>query len=551
MNSSLQTRLTKIITEKRFSLAVILVSFVFVIATIVKFMPMKFHSDSAFYVLLAKEQMASGSMFPPGMCYSTALFVFTPNLIIIPLLLFMKDWILARSVAICIVWAFLFFSIYKMFVVKKESQWLTAAIVCSLIGIPMLGMPGECMDVLFQQGGWALLLAVICAYVGVAHYILTNRDELEMILHGTGSKRRVVLLLCGLLLITTVPNFGELRLIPIAVFPFLASFPLLRLLERSTDARALPKRLYVSVLCTTVLGIVIAVLVYRTLSALYWPADNQVSLTVDSSTTLTENIGLYIESLYSLYGEFFPAKLMSTAGIVKMISYLYATLCIVVFPVASLLKFRSFKSSFSRYVILFAWICNILLFALSVPTGALATTARYLIPTYFFNGVIAAICVNEIVHTRPKYEGRALVCAVIAYALITTGFFWKASTPTLESDVKQHQELVGFLKENDLEYGYATYWNAYSNTCFANGDVEFVAFASILGDAVGDPTAIFPWLTNLRWYDVEYHPGRCFILLQNGEKIDEKWYGRASEKLTVNDFTVLVYDKNINLYENA
>ena len=45
-----------------------------------------FHSDSAFYVQLAVEQMKSGKLFPEGMCYSTVLFVRSPNLILIPIL---------------------------------------------------------------------------------------------------------------------------------------------------------------------------------------------------------------------------------------------------------------------------------------------------------------------------------------------------------------------------------------------------------------------------------------------------------------------------------
>ena len=38
-----------------------------------------FHSDSAYYVQLAVEQMKTGKHFPPGMSYSTVLFVRSPT----------------------------------------------------------------------------------------------------------------------------------------------------------------------------------------------------------------------------------------------------------------------------------------------------------------------------------------------------------------------------------------------------------------------------------------------------------------------------------------
>ena len=71
---------------ERFLFVCMLALFASVCGIIFLFTKAFFHSDSAFYVQLALEQMRSGKLFPPGMCYSTVLFVRSPNLILVPIL---------------------------------------------------------------------------------------------------------------------------------------------------------------------------------------------------------------------------------------------------------------------------------------------------------------------------------------------------------------------------------------------------------------------------------------------------------------------------------
>lgn len=59
----------------------------------------------------------------------------------------------------------------------------------------------------------------------------------------------------------------------------------------------------------------------------------------------------------------------------------------------------------------------------------------------------------------------------------------------------------------------------------------------------------FYWLTSRDWYDIETHKGRCFVLVAPGEEIPEQYYLVASECKEFQDYKILIYDKNINLYE--
>ena len=92
-----------------------------------------FHSDSAFYVQLALEQLKSGKLFPPGMCYSTVLFVRSPNLILVPILAVVKDWMLAREIMVVVMWVILGLAVFCLFMPKKDRNPAAAVRACMLI----------------------------------------------------------------------------------------------------------------------------------------------------------------------------------------------------------------------------------------------------------------------------------------------------------------------------------------------------------------------------------------------------------------------------------
>ena len=89
---------------ERLLLACMIALFVSVCGIIFLFTKAFFHSDSAFYVQLALEQIKSGKLFPPGMCYSTVLFVRSPNLLLVPILKVVKDWMMAREIMVVVMW---------------------------------------------------------------------------------------------------------------------------------------------------------------------------------------------------------------------------------------------------------------------------------------------------------------------------------------------------------------------------------------------------------------------------------------------------------------
>lgn len=531
--------------QKQALLAMIVLSALIAFATIFTFMPLNFNPDSAFYLLLAKEQLRSGSLFPPGMCYSTELFVLTPAILMVPFMAILDNWMVIRSAGICLAWAIMLFCLIRSFVSKGDEHWTAAAISIVLLCIPPYG--SEVVDKLFLQGAYLSYCISLTIYLLIGHYLCLNRDSLESDLVSRANSKRMALLFGGLILAIVLPNLGGIRGIIQGALPFGIALVLLCLVNGKTLDDVVSRRLSWVLAATWAIGIVLAFVGYKALSARYWQTSDQMVLTMGNAQEFVDGMLSYIANFLSLYGQSFKPALMSLGGIVKALNYAYACLSIIVLPVWGLVNIKRLSNRYSQFVVLFAWASDILLFFISVASGSMGLASRYLIPSYFINIPMAAVCLEELLSHRTRLEGRTVLACILTYAIISTGFFWRRSLHEKYED-HTHQDIVQFLEDHDLDFGYATFFNSYVNTCFANGDVEFLSFGYDIKDSGGDPRYMWRWLTNERWYDPEYHPGRCFILLRGEERVDEQWYELAEEVLAFEDYTILVFEKNINLY---
>ena len=113
--------------------------------------------------------------------------------------------------------------------------------------------------------------------------------------------------------------------------------------------------------------------------------------------------------------------------------------------------------------------------------------------------------------------------------------------------LEQMRQLTYFLEEQDLHYGYSTFWNSGKNTVLSNGAVQ------ISGISVSEGrVSPFYWLTSTDWYQPDYYEGTTFLLLSSAELEQYAPYGLEATQLgqpdTIlhyNDFSILVYDYNI------
>jgi len=108
-------------------------------------------------------------------------------------------------------------------------------------------------------------------------------------------------------------------------------------------------------------------------------------------------------------------------------------------------------------------------------------------------------------------------------------------------------ELMEFLRENGLVYGYSTYWNASVITVLS--DHRTVVVQVYLKDGVPNR---FNWLSTDRWYRPSNYVGDSFLLLSEDEAKSVDWaelssrFGLAPYKtLVYKNFRVYVFSENI------
>ncbi len=539
--------------------------FVSVCGIIFMFTKAFFHSDSAFYVQLAVEQIKSGKFFPPGMCYSTVLFVRSPNLILIPILKVVKDWMLARELMVVVMWVILILAVMYCFMPKKDRNLTAAIIACMLLMNPYqtLDVANETTDMLFFQGAYVSIFFDIVMALGIMHRIilLDKKDK-------TPYKAFLMVLLA---IVLFFPLLGSVRQDMILTLPLAAAIVIFYFLEKDQKVSEVlrSKRCVVSVL--VILVVVAAGFVcYRKLGGMYWSESKGTYLKMDKYSGLWYSIGQFVNNMTIIFGNVEGAVFLSFPGLSKFVNYFAALILVYVIPAVALVRYNKQENRFTRFLILYSWISNLVVAGVFI--GCNQWAPRYLLSIYLNDILLFAVLFSAYMKKRERLTAVLAGLLIVMYCAFCHVYFWGHYKDKI--GVNPNAELISFLEEHDLHYGYASFWNASVNTVLSNGEVQVLPLwnheASGGTRAPYNPSYYRYWLNNVNWYDTAQHPGRSFVLLKNNEEGDEKamqewakkhgdepwvdetppedireeFYSLNPEKLTCGDYTILVFEDN-------
>ena len=497
-----------------------------------------FHSDSAFYVQLALEQIRSGKLFPPGMSYSTVLFVRSPNLLLIPILKVVKDWMLAREIMVIVMWMILILAVFYCFMPKKDRNLMAAVITCMLLMNPYqtADVANETTDMLFFQGAYVTIFFDIVMALGIMHRII--------LLDEKDKKGYKVFLEALLAVVLFFPLLGSMRQDMILTLPLAAAILIFYFLEYDQKlSQVLRSRRCMITVILIMVVVVAGYLCYHRLSVMYWDESKGSYLKMDKYTGLWHSIGQFVNNLTMIFGNVEGAVFLSFPGLSKFVNYFAALVLVFVIPAVALVRYNKHGNRFTSD--------DILLFAL-------------LLSEYM-----------------KKRERLTAVCAgllIVMYCAFCHVYFWGHYKDKIGVDPSE--ELVSFLDEHDLHYGYASFWNASVNSVLSSGKVIVLPTRDYDAEngkrKAYNPSDYRHWLLNDRWYDPATHPGKCFVLLknyaENDEKSREQWikdhgddpdnpwidptppedvceefYTLNPQKLECGDYTILVFEDNEEL----
>ncbi len=532
-----------------------------------------FHSDSAFYVQLALEQIKSGKLFPPGMCYSTVLFVRSPNLILIPLLKVISDWMLAREIMVIIMWIAMILAIFYCFMPGRDRRFLAAVIAALLVMNPYMtqDVANETTDMLFFQGAYLTIFFDIILTLGIINRILWLKKE--------DSALRKAELMIALAVVVFLPLLGSIRMDMILTLPLVAALLVFYFIENGESVSKVLRTKRCVMTVVLVLVVVCAGYVcYRGLAVRYWNESKGEFLTMGKYSDFWSALQNFFNNLTIIFGNVNSAVFMSFPGLTKFLNYFYELILMFILPVVAVFKYKNFESRFTRFLVVYTWISNLIVAGVFIACHQWAP--RYLLSIYLDDILLTAAMFSEYMKKRERLTAMTLGLIVVMYCAVCHVFFWGHYRDKIGTD--PNAELISFLEENDLSYGFASFWNASVNTVLSNGEVQVLPlWDHEVKDGSRepyDPQSHRNWLNNEQWYDVKSHPGRCFVLLKNfaaddaqqkakwdeehgldangrstwvdptpPETIEERFYSLDPETLTVGDYTVLVFESNEQL----
>lgn len=493
-----------------------------------------FSSDMASYLLLASEQLRKHQFFPEGFCYSTGIFIFTAELFIVPLLHFFSDWVLCREIAV-IIWLTLAMGLICLFFRRTRVE--RKAALAPILTIILLCMPMEHYEEFCYDA----------AYVVLIMYEILIMLALNRIVSKDNCKQAQRLDYIGLFIAVVIANVEGIRNLAVMVLPIIMAVVIYSYIEnRKNPSEMFRDRRYGIVIIISILASGLGLLLFKYLAKMVQLPSETSNILFCDYGLIVDNMKQFLTNVIWYYRAYGTGNLLSIGGITACINFVVMITCMVVIPLCMLKYYKRIESNFWKIYVLYVWISNFVVCYMMI--FSTANTSRYLFTVYWHNVVLAVVFFETIILRSDRVTSWFVVLALSLSVIITHGnYLVNIVQPITEQYVieKEQGSLVEYLESNDLTYGFASYWHAYKNMVFSDGKIMFVSW----GVGSGNPMQTFYWLTSRDWYDIETHKGRCFVLVAPGEEIPEQYYLVASECKEFQDYKILIYDKNINLYE--
>lgn len=486
-----------------------------------------FHSDMASYLLLAKEQIAKKQFFPDNFCYGTGIFIITAELFIVPLMFFISDWLLCREIAVIILNLIVAFLACFMFRNADKEKKLTIApfIVLILWCLPM----EQYQQTIYEAAYVPFSLFELCIMIFLQKIIADETKKINYFIF---------------FLLVFMANLGGINNIVVMVLPLIAAIAIYLVIENYKCLDQLfRQKCYNFLILIIILAAALAMINYNSLVKMVGiKADAGICFA--NSEAISNNFRNLILGIFQYYGAIGNGSIFSIGGIVSCFHFIVMLVSSIIIPFVLIFSYRKLESKFWKIYILYCWISNFLVIYAMIFTSS--NSIRYYYTIFWHNIILAGLFLGYLIRTSHKYIGSFLIITIASVCIMGHFCYFSGVVEMMKAkyeDEEKNGTITEFLEENNLTYGFATYWNAYNNMVLSDGKVTIVAWN-------GQPNQPLYWLTSKDWYDPKTYPGRCFILLKQGETIDDKYYSLASEVKQFREYSILVFEQHIYLYEN-
>lgn len=347
-----------------------------------------------------------------------------------------------------------------------------------------------------------------------------------------------------LFLWTTLCSMNGIQAITIYALPVLAAVVAERFFDFQTDWKDKSNINKYAVLLLLALGILAGLLlggmVNGNLTAGYAEGYSSFS----KSSEWIGNLGELFPSFMSLLGVDISDNtlLYSKEGIFHLLRIICALLLLTV-PVVMACMYRKFESMAYRLMILIHHFMTLLIL-LGWVFGKLNSANWRLSPIVATSVMLCVMFVKWIFQNTNYKRLLAIVAVPIACVWFITSY--ELVTMEKQSVTNKHlNDMAEFLEENDLEYGYATFWYANIITMMSDSKVKVRCIS--LGEN-GYKKRFYQ--TNKNWYEDMEGYDKYFVILTDREM--EEYYNQSKynyvkteEIMKCGVYNILIYNQNI------
>ncbi|GBU26656.1 hypothetical protein R84B8_00166 [Treponema sp. R8-4-B8] len=162
--------------------------------------------------------------------------------------------------------------------------------------------------------------------------------------------------------------------------------------------------------------------------------------------------------------------------------------------------------------------------------------SRYFIPFMVFFIPLIAIFFEHIEKSYGHLKRIAIISGIILFILGQSYLTVRYEYTQDRYSNSSRNGYIRYLLDNQLKYGFATFWNANITTELSNGKIEI---SSLMPDLT-----YYYWLTPMKYTNSSYHQGEIFLLLSQDEWKDlqlKKLYTQHEPDYEDNSFIIIKY----------
>lgn len=451
-----------------------------------------FSSDSAAANILAREQMRTGQLFPDTWNTSSGIFIFFYNILIIPLSFFTQNQILLRDAAVAIVLLVFVLLFYYFSIKVLKSKFCLVFFIFFFAG-----NSSNVIDMAFAQGAYLLNLLYYIVFIIFFSLAFTETWEIR-------NKYCFAGLLIHFLYLSL---HGPLSL-AYYLIPFFGGWVLTFILQYAKsswqDISKVSIRLTKTILAT-VIAVILGLFGYY-LIAHHTGFSSGTNIVYPALSSREHD---FIEFVLYAIGFQTEVSLFSLPGVMNVL-IVFGLIGLIV---CCVLLFRRYNEQPFTIKLLM----NMSLFVFAIYGYFDFTVYSISIETYryfFMPWVFLILLASYYLYTYVLSQGivvKAVIILFLAAFSLPNMLFAVPQVAHYSQARAQQLGLVNFLRDHDLEHGYAVFGNAGCNMVLSDFDVE------IGGVNIGDKIEPFLWLSSKITYDSNAYSGKSFLLLTQYE----------------------------------